>query len=70
MPEPVPSAVHIVVGRIGDCTYLKPSVECDRIYLVGLLTEALSLLTRSSALTVRPSDCPVQVFLTVEVPRG
>lgn len=60
--------LHLVISRYEDGTYMKISRECDRIYLAGLLSEALHMVNASSVSIVKPEDCQLRVILSVEKP--
>lgn len=60
--------LHLVISRFSNATYLKVSRECDRIYLAGLLSEALHMVNSSGVSVARPEDCQLKVILTVEEP--
>lgn len=62
--------LHLVISRFGNATYLKVSRQCDRLYLAGLLSEALAMVTSSSSSKVKPEDCQLSVILSVEKPDG
>ncbi len=57
--------LHIIVSRMSDATYLKVSRECDRVYMAGLLAEALAMVTASETPTVKPEDCRLDVVITL-----
>lgn len=60
--------IHLVISRFNNATYLKVSRQCDRLYLAGLLAEALAMVTSSGCATVKPEDCQLSVILSVEKP--
>jgi hypothetical protein len=60
--------LHLVISEIGNATYLKVSRQCSRLYLAGLLSEALAMVTSSDCAVVKPEDCRLRVILTVERP--
>ncbi len=61
--------VHLVISRFDDATYLKVSRQCDRLYLAGLLSEALFMVNSSGCSVVKPGDCQLNVILSVEKPK-
>lgn len=60
--------IHLVISRFDNATYLKVSRQCDRLYLAGLLSEALAMVTSSGCAVVKPEDCQLSVILSVEKP--
>ncbi len=64
------NALHIIISRMNDATYLKVSRECDRIYMAGLLAEALAMVTASETPTVKPEDCQLDVVITLSGEQG
>ncbi|MBD3882164.1 hypothetical protein IFO70_10375 [Phormidium tenue FACHB-886] len=68
MKELLNPPLHLVISRFGNATYLKVSKQCDRLYLAGLLAEALAMVTASGCSVVKPEDCQLRVILSVEKP--
>ena len=63
--------VYLVIAK-NDCyTAIKPSRVVSRVYLIGLLTDVLGMLTRDSGRYVDPKDCTAFHFaITIDEKSG
>jgi hypothetical protein len=58
--------VHLVVSYFNGATWVKPNRKIPRIYLIGLLTEAIGMMQSASAEYIDPNDCKLPVFVWVD----
>ena len=59
-----PPPFHMVISRVNDATYLKPSRPISRVHLIGFLTEAIGMLTSSDRVIMRPQDCSLNIVVS------
>lgn len=58
--------VHIIVSSLRGGVWVKPSREINRHQLIGLLIDAIGMMQASTANVVKPEDCQLRAFLTVD----
>ena len=59
-------SVHLVVSYFNGATWIKPSRKASRIYLIGLLAEAIGMMQRASCEEIDPDDCKLPIFVAVD----
>jgi hypothetical protein len=58
--------IHLVVSHFNKATWVKPSRKVSRIYLIGLLTEAIGMMQSASCQEIDPEDCKLPVFIAID----
>ena len=59
-------SVHLVVSYFNGATWVKPSRKISRIYLIGLLTEAIGMMQSASCEEIDPENCQLPIFVAVD----
>lgn len=66
MPDLLKPPLHIVISELHDAIFVKVTKEVDRLYVAGLLNDALWMINQSGNKVCKPTDDgSLDVFVTV-----
>lgn len=59
-----PKPLHIIISKIDDQIFLKPSRPIKRADATGLVADALGMLQNASAAILDPKDSPINIAIS------
>ena len=60
------NSIHLVISRMHDRVWIKPSRPVNRHCLIGMVSDALYMLQAAECKTINPDDCKLRVILAVD----